>query len=109
MLIGFTLAAPFFSGRRGVKIGAVVKPDVRRQPSSVSTAGGVLNAAEASRAPIDLSMNTYSRDGQYIGIIPMQARVSPISASKFGKQSAIHHGVMECQSIREGWPAAKYP
>jgi hypothetical protein len=54
-------------------------------------------------------LSRHRRDGQYIGIIPTKTRAIPISDSMFGRKSAIHHGVLACQSMSEGLPRVKYP
>ncbi|MGB7854579.1 MAG: hypothetical protein WBL48_01620, partial [Pseudolabrys sp.] len=47
--------------------------------------------------------------GQYIGTMPAMQSSIPSSDSRFGKKSAIHHGVCARQSMMDGWPATKYP
>jgi len=51
----------------------------------------------------------YRRDGQYIGTMPAHTSAIPISDSMLGRKSAIHHGVLACQSMSDGLPVAKYP
>jgi hypothetical protein len=41
--------------------------------------------------------------------VPANISAMPISELMFGKKSAIHHGVWDCQSMSGGLPVEKYP
>ena len=45
--------------------------------------------------------------GQYIGTIPTMQSNIPSSDSRFGMKSAIHHGVLACQLMIDGWPVTQ--
>lgn len=67
--------------------------------------GAVDDKGQQKRAAIPRQHLT----GQYIGIIPANARAMPISDSIFGKKLAIHAVPIACQSKIGGLPTEIYP